>query len=273
MCFVMALLVGGPATVHAATLSVLDASSLIQSTATDADALFLSIFKNISPVAVWNYASTSSLTGWTGSLSGSFLGSALSVSYSGDLSAYPSGAVTWTSSGTYAAETWDTEAHVTIVNPSADTFVVLLNDTFHLGANTALLDYTIPGSVLPDGTIMFGSPGNEEVGTGTVSINMRPANDTMCYSYSSFIKTSRTLSDAFQRLPGKTCSETADLIPAEQRNNNNYFSTASPTLLSLTGTITSASPVPEPSPFSPTLVWLTAAGLFEIRRRRRADCK
>jgi hypothetical protein len=250
-------------------LAVLDASSLIQSTATDTDAVFLSLFTNISPEAIWNYASTSSLTAWTGSLSGTYLGSTLDVAYSGSLSAYPTGPITWSSTGSFGSQTWSSTGSALFADTGAGAFEVTINDSLSIGSNRATLDYMIPGSVQPDGTIMYGDPSNEEVGTGTVTINLRPSPDTMCYSYSSFIKTSRTLSDAFQRLPGKTCSETADLIPAAQRNNNNYFSSSSPTLLSLTGTITSASPVPEPSSFFLVLVLLSVGLLFETRRRNR----
>ena len=75
---------------HAGLLSPLDASALVQSTASDTDALLLSAFVGFQPGQTLNYNATSTSTTWSGSLSGRYLGTGLSLSYAGDLSGYSS---------------------------------------------------------------------------------------------------------------------------------------------------------------------------------------
>jgi hypothetical protein len=152
-------------------LSPLEASALIQSTVSDADVEFLSQLTPLASGHSLAYTSNSTMTSWSGTLSGNFFGSAVNVSYLGDLSGYPSGAVTWTSTGTYGSAAWTGSGAASITDTSATTFQMTLTSALAFGGNTASLDYTIPGTVLPDGTFMIGDASHPEAGSGTVTLN------------------------------------------------------------------------------------------------------
>ncbi len=152
-------------------LSVSDASEMIQSTATDNDVALLTSLFGYQP-QTFSYSSVSAPTAWAGALSGTYLGSGLNVAYLGDLSSYLStGAVTWTSAGTYGAQSWSGSGSATIADTSATTFNVTLTESLAIGTSTASMNYVIPGTVLANGTEMFGSQQNQEAGTGTVTLN------------------------------------------------------------------------------------------------------
>jgi hypothetical protein len=172
--FVLATLVATNE-VRAGLLSALDASVLIQSTASDTDAMFLSQFAGFQSGQTLNYNSSSTNTAWSGTLSDT----SLNVNYSGDLSGYPSGAVTWSSSGTYRTENWSGSGNATIAETSSTTFQVSLVSSLALGGSTASINYVIPGTVSSDGTIMY----DGEAGTGTVILNGTSFPNHIQFSY------------------------------------------------------------------------------------------
>lgn len=109
---------------------------------------------------------------------------------------------------------------------------MLFTDSLTVGSNTASLDYTIPGTVLADGTVVFGSAAGDEVGTGTGLVNgMALAN--RCFSYSDAAMTMR--SDIVYRPDDQACDD--GKIGNEYVKENGG--------LVLTGTISTA--IPEPS--------------------------
>jgi len=216
---------------------------MIQSTATDTDFLFLTDFAGYQAGQTVAYRSSTSSAGWTGMLSGSYLGMPLSVGYSGDLTAYPPGPVTWTDSGTYGAWVWTGSGSATITDTGPASFQLAISDSLMVGSNMAALAYTIPGTVLADGTILFGSAGGDEVGSGTGTINGLALANT-CYSYRDAAMTMR--SDIVIRPDDKPCDDyhTAD----NQYVRDNTI---------LVGTISTV--VPEPPP-----IFLLGAGLAGV---------
>jgi hypothetical protein len=222
----------------ATLLSTLDASAIIQSTGTDTDIGFLTAFIGFQPGQTLNYSSTSTTTAWSGNLSGAYLGTSLSVAYTGNLSAYPSGAVTWTSMGAYGTESWNGSGDAIVVDTSPTTFQVTFADSLAVGSDTASLNYVIPGTILSDGTIMYGDPTNEEVGTGTGTLNGMALRGA-CYSYKDAAM--KILSD-FAFVFDKTCQEFGN------ENNNRYVKDigGNGKTLALNGTIET---IPEPSSF------------------------
>lgn len=164
-------------------LTTFEASALIQSTASDVDVEFLGLLAQHGDVPVVSYASTSTTTAWSASLSGIYAGAGLSVSYSGDLSNYPAGAVTWSSAGTYGPAAWSGVGSATIADTSATTFQMTLSSSLTLGGGTASLAYVIPGTVLGDGTYMIGGPGDPEAGAGTLTLSGIPYINLIQLSY------------------------------------------------------------------------------------------
>src|SRR5262249_29246800 len=145
-------------TTRAGLLDSYDASTLVQSTATDADAMLLGQIYGFQGDQTFTYSSTADATMWSGSLTGTYLGTSLNLSYAGDLTNYAStGAVTWTSSGTYGGQGWSGSGSATISDATSTTFQVSLLYSLTAGGNSASIDYVIPGTVAPDGTVMFGS--------------------------------------------------------------------------------------------------------------------
>ena len=194
-----------PPSAKATLINTLEASAIIQSTVTDTDTGFLSEFIGFGSGQTLNYSSTSTTTAWSGTLSGAYLGTSLSVTYAGDLTAYPPGPVTWTSMGSYGAENWRGSGNATIVDTSSTTFEVMFADSLAVGNNTGSINYAIPGTVLPDGTVMYGDLTNDEVGTGTITVDGM-ALAGACYSYKDAAM--KVVSDFAILLPsGKTCQE------------------------------------------------------------------
>jgi hypothetical protein len=157
------------------------ASDLIQSTAVDVDFMMLTQFVGYQPGQTLSYNSSATTNGWAGTLSGDYAGTALSLSYIGNLSAYPPD-VTWSNTGTYGAAAWSDTGSATITYPTATTFQVALTESLMEGSNTASLSYTIPGTVLGSGAIVFGSAAGDEAGTGSGVIN-GAALAGICFSY------------------------------------------------------------------------------------------
>jgi hypothetical protein len=215
----------------ASLLSPFEASALIQSTATDTDGMLLSLFYGFEAGQTLNYSASLTTTSWSGTLTGTYLGTGLSLTYLGDLSNYQSsGAVAWTNSGSYGNQSWSGSGSATIADTSSTTFQVSLSYSMMVGSNSASINYMIPGTVGSDGTIMYGEPGNEEVGDGTFSLNGTPNKNISKYSY-------KTLSNGLQII--------SDIrIFGKKRGFNNDYNTDEFRGI-IIGPLTSS--VPEPS--------------------------
>lgn len=160
-----------------ATLSIADASVILQSTISDSDVFLLTALTT--PVSgTVDYNSTSVTPGWSGTLSGTYNKDNLNVSYIGNLLSYPSGPVTWNSSGNYGSIPWNSSGSATFVSTSATGFNIIFNDSLTVGSNSGSINYIIPGIQDESGTFFDG-----EVGTGTVSIEKSTYSNLIAYSY------------------------------------------------------------------------------------------
>lgn len=108
-----------------------------------------------------NYSSAITTTGFTTTLFGVYAGQSLNVTYTGSLAAFPG--VTWTSSGTYGANTWTGSGSATFSFPTGTTFQINYLSTLSIGSNTGQDSLVITGT---DGTSIT------DTGTsGTVTVN------------------------------------------------------------------------------------------------------
>src|SRR4051812_37205032 len=90
---------------RADVLTASEANVIVSSTAFDQDLLFTSFTQSDNAVADFNGILNNA--GWSGLLTGNFLGTAVNVSYSADSSAFStSGALTWNSSGLFGTSAW-----------------------------------------------------------------------------------------------------------------------------------------------------------------------
>lgn len=233
--------------------SVIDAaqmSAIIQSTATDTDVFALIAFFGFAPEQTLEYSSTAATSPPSGALTGVYLGIPVNVVYS-----WQSGAI-WNDTGTYGSLAWNGSGQATFSDTSSTTFELDFTDSLTVGANSATVDYQIPGTVLADGTVMFGDPSDTEVGSGTVTgISVNP-----CYSYASFFD--RTLTDIVPHLPGKTCQE---LVPPNAIDR--YVPSAIGSFTALSGTIET---VPEPASWLMFGSGMVGIFCYRARRFRRA---
>jgi hypothetical protein len=78
-----------------------ETSTIIQSAITDGDLAMLGVIYGIVTNQPLNYNSLATANSWNGNLTGLFMGTAVNFSYQGDLSDFPTGAITWTSTGAY----------------------------------------------------------------------------------------------------------------------------------------------------------------------------
>ncbi len=242
--------------VRGGTVDPAAASAMIQSTVTDQDFEFLHAFYGGQSPSL-DYNSSSNATSWSGKLSGDWLGSPVSISYTGDLSQYPTGAVTWSSTGTYGTSTWSGSGSATITDTSTTTFNVTFLDSVSVGGNTGSINYVIPGSLLPNGNIMFGTPSNPEVGTGSETLNGNTTLNAALFSYLRFFP--------YAPCDYRNGYPFPPWIPAD---NVYYATAASPTavVFTLTGSI---SAVPEPSTLVMAGMALLGGVLSAVNSRKR----
>ena len=250
VCMLVLVASGVPPVVHAGLLSPSQASTLIQSTASDTDALLLSLFYGFEAGQTINYSSSLTPTSWSGTLSGTYTGMGLSLSYLGDLSNYPSGPVTWTSSGSYGNQVWSGDGSATIGDTSSSTFLVGLSYAMTVGSHSASIVYQIPGTVRPSGAIMFGAPGDREAGSGMLNLDGANHPDSMKFSF----------------CESPDMSYISDLGISD----DNWYNAGVGSRSIIIGPIKSGSP---PSPVEPSSFVLMALGLLgsaRILARRKA---
>jgi hypothetical protein len=181
VCILVLAAPGVTPTARAGLLTPLEASALVQSTATETDAMLLSLFYGYHVIQPLSYDSMMFQNNWSGNFHGSYIGENLNLTYQVDLSNYPSGAVTWTNSGSYGIQSWSSSGSATIIDTSSNTFQVLLNYSMRVGSNSASIDNLIPGTVTSSGTIIYGSPVNGEFGSGTLIENGTTYSNKLLY--------------------------------------------------------------------------------------------
>lgn len=179
LVILMLVLFAGTQNISAEELTAADLSFMTQSTASDIDALLLSQFAGYTlpqpgvPDQTINYSSIatdSTWTNWTAALSGTYFDQALNLNYVNGTGT--ASIVSWETTGTFGGVNITGSGTSAISYPTSSTFDLTLSEILVCAGNTYALNYTdIPGTFLPNGDIMFGSPGDEEVGIGTFTIN------------------------------------------------------------------------------------------------------
>ena len=126
------------------------------------------------PAPSLNYTAVGSdanWTLWTGALVGSFLGRSVNLGYSGALSGFPPGTITWTTTGTFGGGGVAGSGTATISYPTLSTFDLTFSDTLAYGGNSITANVGIPGTFLSDGSFMDGSLGHDEAGVASFILN------------------------------------------------------------------------------------------------------
>ena len=143
------------------------AGLVLNNTIPDGDFYALTLLAGSSPMDVLNTNSTDTSTGFTQTLAGTYAGQALNVTYTGNSTAFPAGAITWTSTGSYGAQAWTSSGDATFTFPTSSTFQIAYSSSLTLGPNTVLENSTISGA--DNGTSL------DYTGTtGTLTVNNIP---------------------------------------------------------------------------------------------------
>jgi hypothetical protein len=96
------------------------------------------------------YTSSNTLSGFTGTLSGTYLNQPVNISYSGDFTSYDStGAIRWTSSGNFGSDTWSGGGTATFTSGTKG-FNVNFNSSESSGSNSSSTLTDVTASGLPD---------------------------------------------------------------------------------------------------------------------------
>jgi hypothetical protein len=210
------------------------AGLILNNTIPDADLYALGLFVGMYPDKLQTNA-TDTTTGFSETMTGTYAGQALSVTYTGDSTAFPGGAITWTSTGTYGAETWNGSGAATFSFPTASTFQVAYSSSLTIGSNTVLDNTIISGA--DNGTLLYYTGA-----TGTLTINNNAPIPAPTPTEGNFISTAAGQPDfddievdGKKTITSLACLDEVDLSP---------YSPYPPTLIVSSGRI---SFVPEPS--------------------------
>ena len=126
---------------NAASFSVLEASTMIQSSVADVDAGLLSTLFGFQVGEILNFQSEYTGLGWSSSLSGMYLGENLDITYLGDTSNYVSSEmITWSSIGSYGIRSWSGNGMATISDIDSEQFSIDFN--YSINVEGQPIDYT-----------------------------------------------------------------------------------------------------------------------------------
>jgi hypothetical protein len=140
-----------PLNIDAAPLTSVDAAVIAQSTFMDSDLFLLGDFVGFRAGQSFTYDGSGSATGWTATLTGAYLSTPLSVTYSGNSAAFPGGPITWSSVGSFGAQSWSSSGSA-LVTSTDHSFQVRYADMLTVGAQQGTIAATIDGVIDPDST-------------------------------------------------------------------------------------------------------------------------
>lgn len=154
--------------VYAVSLSPSEASLVVQGTIPDIDFFILAESFGFQAGETVNYWSDFNPSGWSASLLGAYKGTNLNVTYSGDISAFPLGPITWTTSGFYGADTWNGSGSALILDTPTG-FQVDFNSSLTIGGKLGFADLLLVGAIDPDEITYI-----EDTSSGEVVIEASP---------------------------------------------------------------------------------------------------
>jgi hypothetical protein len=171
------LLAAGPG-LKAGTLTAESLSSLVQSAASDSDAVFLYLLAGGTPggpAPITTYTATATddtWASWTGMLVDT-MATTVDLSYTGTLTGFPPGTVGWSTSGTLGADTLSGSGSATISYPTSSTFALSFSDNLSNNAGSSYsVSCSLNGSILGDGSFGFGASEYDESGPCPVDLNL-----------------------------------------------------------------------------------------------------
>ncbi len=154
--------------VQATLLSNSDTALVLNATIPDGDLFLLSEFFGFQANEFFDYKFDIDNTGWSATLSGVYLGKNLNITYSGDTSTFPSGNITWTTSGFFGSDTWSGNGTALITDTGIG-FDIDFDSSLTVGTNLGAFNQQI--NVLVDSSVITPV---ETFGTTTVNGTVVP---------------------------------------------------------------------------------------------------
>jgi hypothetical protein len=206
---IFVFMIGRPARGDVLTAS--EANVIVSSTAFDQDLLFTSFTQSDDAVADFNGILNDS--GWSGLFTGSFLGTALSVSYAGDSSAFAdSGGITWNSGGLYGSKVWAGSGSVTFTSIDLNNITATYVSTLTIGADTISFADSLSG-------FENSATGLSVTASGIASLSISP-NPPVQIDTLFVVERTRRDNDYVSIVRGGAVARAKDL--AEQRERDRY---------------------------------------------------
>ena len=150
MMGVVALATLGGANAAAEQITALDAALTLQGAISDGDFFLLTQFFGFQAGDTLHYRSITdaNTSMWSATLSGTYSGMNLNVTYQGDFSAFPSGRITWTTDGSYGPNAWGGSGSALILDRST-TFQTDYRSSLTVGGNSGSFNERIEASKNP----------------------------------------------------------------------------------------------------------------------------
>jgi hypothetical protein len=197
-------------------LTAAEANVIVSSTAFDQDLLFTSFTQSGGAVADFN--GTLNGSGWSGILAGSFAGTALDVSYSGDSSAFSaSGVIAWTSGGLFGSSPWTGSGAVTFTSVDLDNITATYVSTLTIGGDPISFADSLSGSAND-------TTGLSVTASGLASLSLSP-NPPVQIGTLFIVERTRRDNDYVSIIRGGPVARAKDL--AEQRERDRYHARVS----------------------------------------------
>jgi hypothetical protein len=146
-----------PPVARAQFLTPQEAGAILQSTISDTEFTLLELFVGFTGQSLF-YSGLSTATAWSGLLTGTYAGSSVSATYLGDVSAFPGGAITWTTSGTYGASPWTGSGNA-LITGGQGAYQILFQHTFAVAGHTGSANWLIDLAVTSTGAEFVGASG------------------------------------------------------------------------------------------------------------------
>jgi hypothetical protein len=172
MCMIVLFVLGEPHPARATLLTGLESAVVLQGVIPDSDYVLMAALAGFGVGEALNYTATldAETQRWTASFTGTYLGNQVNIAYQGAFSAFPSGPLTWTTTGTFGTAMWKGGGSAAFAD-TAMGFDITFNNSAMIGAETGTYAERVISAE--------GSNGDLNAGVEFVSTTVKPGQKDM----------------------------------------------------------------------------------------------